>query len=511
MKTSYTANYIRIYLWQGISLILGFLALFIVTPKLSAAPLLYGVYSICVSTTFFLTYADIGFFGASYKYVSEKFACNDLRGEIRIIGFVSFVLYAFILLFSAVMLVFAIYPQLLIRGINDPKEIAIASKLLLILAIFSPTIVLQRLCQVVFGVRLEDYIYQRLGIAANLARIGSIFYFFNENKYDVVGYFLFFQFIGLLFNSIALLIIKARYRYDFRLLAKSFKFSADIYNQTKKLAFGSFFTTLIFILFYELDLFAIGKLSGAEMAGLYSIGLTLMSFFRGLMGGIYSPFLARFNHFMGLHDVAGLKKILYKVIVLTLPILVFSIISAVMLMRPLILCWVGAQYALSISVAQFLVASFIYNFFAQPAGILLMTQVRVRAMYTISLIMVFIYWAGILTTFSSLGILAFAIFKFAAFTISAVFYFIMIAKFLDFKPVNLLKKIITPAVIPVLCLTAVLAYVGRYMPAEKNKFDLFVVIGTGGAVSFMALCLYYMSSAYSREYIHALFARAGKT
>ena len=507
MKKTYTSNYVKIYFWQGISIALGFLALFIITPKLTSVPILYGVYSICIATTFFLTYADIGFLGAGYKYVSEKFAVNDLNEEIRIVGFVSFILFISVLLFSAAMLIFSINPHILIGGLNNPKEIGVASKLLLILAIFSPTIILQRMCQMVFGVRLEDFIYQRLAILSNLLRICSIFYFFNGDKYDIVGYFLFFQSVGLISAVLFLIIIKIRYRYSFGLLARSFRFSTEIYNQTRKLAFGSFFTTLIFILYYELDLFAIGKLSGAEMAGFYGVGLTIMSFFRGITGTIYGPFLTRFNHFTGLKDLKGLKEMFYGVIILTLPLVVFPIISIAMLMKPIILCWVGPNYTISIIVAQFLAMSLIYSFIAQPASILISAQVRVKTMCAISIIAVFIYWTGIIATFHSMGILAFAVFKFIAFTISAILYFIICGKFLEYKPGNLLKRIIGPAVIPVLFLIVILAYAGKFMPAEKNKIELLFVIGTGGLASFMALCLYYMSSAYFKNYVNGAFAK----
>ena len=127
---------------------------------------------------------------------------------------------------------------------------------------------------------------------------------------------------------------------------------------------------------------------------------------------------------------------------------------------------------------------------------MLTTQARVRTMIVISLAAVFVYWAGICTTFSFMSILAFAIFKFIAFTVSAVFYFILVARFLGFKPVDFMRKIIKPAVIPVIFLMVVLTYISRFMPVEKNKIDLLVVVGTGGLASFMAACLYYICSAY---------------
>ncbi|MFA4979141.1 MAG: hypothetical protein WC589_16620, partial [Sphingobacterium sp.] len=61
MAGSYTINYIKIYLWQGVSVVLNFLSMFVVIPFLSSNPQLYGVYTICISTSIFLAYADLGF------------------------------------------------------------------------------------------------------------------------------------------------------------------------------------------------------------------------------------------------------------------------------------------------------------------------------------------------------------------------------------------------------------------------------------------------------------------
>ena len=510
MKKSYTLNYLKIYTWQALSVVIGFLALFIVVPKLTSTRALYGIYSICMSITIFAVYADIGFLGAGYKYASEKFAGNDLLEEIRIIGFVSFILSVFVALLSLAMLIFAINPRLLIKGLSTPREIDIASKLLFTLAIFSPLIIAQRICQMVFGIRLEDYIYQRVTIIANLLRISSVFYFFRKDVYDVVGYFLFFQLMGLAAGIANLIIIKNRYHYDLRLLLRSFRFSSEIFDRTKKLALGSFFATLIFILYYEMDVFAIGKFSGVEMAGFYAVGLTIANFFRSISGTIYAPFSARFNHFMGINDVTGLREILYSVIVLTIPLIVFPITSAVLLMKPIILCWVGVNYSSSIVVAQFLLIGFIYNFLTQPASALITAQARVKVMFLSSIAVFIIYWIGVLATFRYMGILSFAVFKFVTFTVSAAFFFTLIARFLFVKPAALLKEIIIPMIIPLLFLVVVLLCIAPLMPSVKSKGGLALVIISGGFASFLATCVYYLFSGHFRGYINSLFLKIVK-
>lgn len=73
MDNSYSLKYLKIYIWQAISFVLSFVSLFIVVPSLSSMPGVYGVYSLCVGMTIFLSYADLGFINAGTKFASECF------------------------------------------------------------------------------------------------------------------------------------------------------------------------------------------------------------------------------------------------------------------------------------------------------------------------------------------------------------------------------------------------------------------------------------------------------
>ena len=171
--------------------------MFIVVPKITTEPTIYGVYMVCLSTAIFLSYADIGFVSAGYKYSAECFARKDLHAEIEIQGFVSFVLAVFVSVFVIFYLTVSFRPHLLIKDLSNPVESAIATKLLLIQGIFSYTIVLQRLNNAVFGIRLEDYIFQKIQIIGFTIKILSVFYFFRSDSYDIVGYFLFSKLVEL--------------------------------------------------------------------------------------------------------------------------------------------------------------------------------------------------------------------------------------------------------------------------------------------------------------------------
>ena len=84
---SYFRNYLNTYFWQTISIVLGFLSMFIVTPYITSNPSTYGIYMVCMSITVFLSYADLGFLGAGQKFAAEYYAKGDRDSEVKIIGF----------------------------------------------------------------------------------------------------------------------------------------------------------------------------------------------------------------------------------------------------------------------------------------------------------------------------------------------------------------------------------------------------------------------------------------
>ena len=147
MQKVYTKNYIKIYLWRTLSIISGFLSLFVVVPKLSNSPELYGIYASCISFALYLTYADIGFLSAGQKYAAEAYAQGDMRKELNILGFTGAVLLIMIIPFSLSMLYLSYNPEFIIKNLSLAGQ-KIASQLFLILAVLLPIqIFFQRLVQ----------------------------------------------------------------------------------------------------------------------------------------------------------------------------------------------------------------------------------------------------------------------------------------------------------------------------------------------------------------------------
>jgi O-antigen/teichoic acid export membrane protein len=502
MESSYTLKYFKSYLWHIAAIISNLCAMFIVVPKLSEMPIIYGIYSITISTSIFFNYADFGFISAGFKYSSESFSQGDRKGEIEIIGFSGFILFVFLGLCAICIFVIAQNPQIIIEGIEDRKQLTVASYLFGILSFSFPIVFIQRILRIIFGIRVEEYIFQRLSIAGSIVKILSVFYFFRAGNYNIVGYYLFFQLVNLSVCILAVIIAKKRYQYDFYLLLRSFRFAANNFKKTKDMALVTFCSSIAHVLFYEIDSLVIAKFLGVHFVAIYAIGFMLQSFIRNLAGVIYGPFSARFNHFIGTNNLSGLKSFYQNIVLMGIPIIVFPIISILLLMEPIVLCWVGDAYVSSILLARFLVACFIYSFLANPTAALIIAQERIRMLYYLSFIPLIIYWLGILLTFPSLKVASFAIFKFVGYTAAALLSLIASHQFLKDRTFYIIKSGIIQLIIPCSFMIIILTYLAEYLPVEKGKLNLLFVIGTGAIVSGISLILYYLISQTFRTNIN---------
>jgi O-antigen/teichoic acid export membrane protein len=506
MQTSYTFNYVKIYLWQGVSLILNFISMFIVVPYLTSDPVIYGIYTVCISISIFLAYADLGFMGAGQKYAAEYFAKGERKEEIKVIGFTGFVLLVFLLLFALGFLILSFHPEVLIKNLIPGKQETIASNLLLILALFTPVTLLQRLLQMIFGVRLEDYIIQRTNIVASLLKILSVLWFFRNGQYNIVGYFLFSQIVNLLTALLTVLIARKRYSYDFRLLFKSVYFDKKVFSKTKSLAFTSLYLTFTWILYYELDPVAIGKLFGAKQVAIFAIGLTIMSFFRSILGILFSPFNARFNHFIGNHDDDGLKSFFTTVTTLVAPIIVIPITVICLMAKPLILSWVGIEYTQSVIIAQFLILCNLFAFITYPTSLLLMAQERIKEMYLVNTLIPLVYWVGIVLTYKIIGLNSFAFFKFIAFSISAIAYVLILRQYLDLSIGQSIQRYVRPVLVPIIFLFVTAFLISDHLPMQKSKMNLLIVLISTGLMILISFLMVYFSSPYFKSQSRKIFA-----
>jgi O-antigen/teichoic acid export membrane protein len=497
---SFTKNYFQIYLWKGISMVLNLLSLFLVVPRLSESPLIYGIYAICASVSVYLSYADIGFYGAGVKYAAEAYARDDRKQEYKYIGFSLFILTVFVGLIGVVFFVLSFHPSLLIKDIEYNDNWGIASKLLLIQSVFTVNTILQRFVNATMNIRLENFVSQKTLIISSLIKIGSVFIFFKPDHYDIVGYFLFLKSADFVAHLINLLIVKYRYNYDFLEFLRCFRFNSHIYKRVKSLAFGSFYVTVLWVFYYELDQIAIGRFLGAQEVAIFAVAFTILTYYRNISGMIFSPFQARFNHFRGLGKIQELKKFYFNVIKITMPIVIFSVLPILILSEQFILSWVGSEYIDSAQILFCLVFSNLFLFISIPASNMIVTLEKVRLLYVINTWIAVIYWSGVLLFVGNLGVLAFAIFKLVSFSIATLFYLDFTLKFLEITLMKFVKETLFRILIPVLISAAILIYVRETFFFKKSSNDLFMVLVTFGVSASMAMIVYYLISKELRDF-----------
>ncbi len=499
-------KYIKIYFWQAISILFNFAAVFVITPFISTNSNLYGIYTIIIAAYFFISYADFGFLSAGMKYASECFAQNNLKDEIEVIGFTGVIFFAFSSLYAFCILLLSFDPSLLVNGISSDVELEIAKKLLIILAFSCPVLVIQRVIQIIFGIRLKDYKFQRILIISNSIKLLSAFIFFSNGRYMIVEYFLVSQICMLCAVVVGLIYMKKSLNYDLYSLFKAFKFSKKMYNKTSKLAFTSIFLTICWILYYELDTFAIGKLFDAKSVAVYAIGLTIITYFRSLFGIIFTPFVARFNHFVGLKDKVGLQNFFIKVMVIFIPITVFPVVAVFFTVNNFIICWVGESYTSSISIAQILVLTYVFSFITYPSGILIMANERVKALYFTSALQPIVFWLGIIFTHKYLGLESFAYFKLLAITLETLVYLIIILNFLEINFYALVKRVLFPVLIPLMFLIFVLFIGKSFLPTTLGKLNLVYYFISIGIVTLIGILSYYFTSPIFNEFSRNIFS-----
>ncbi|WP_276091106.1 hypothetical protein [Pedobacter sp. JY14-1] len=462
--------------------------------------------------TVFLSYADLGFLGAGMKYAAECFSKGDMEGEIRLVGFSHFILSIFIIFFSVFFLFLAVNPSLLVKDIGVGYQKDVATKLLLILGIFSPAIVLQRILQMIFGIRVQDYLLQRILIIANLIKLVSVFYFFGSGRYDIVGYFLFTQVISLISYIYGFTVAKRVFGYNFKFLIKCFKFSRTIFKRTKGLAVSGLVVTVSWLAYYESDSFAISKLLGADKVAVYAIGFSILTFFRTLLGVFFSPFSSRFNHFIGVGKVQELQSFYLHVIKIAIPVVVFPIIAVTIFARPIVVSWVGPEYEESIAIVRWLVLCNLLGFISYPAGILIVAHEKLKLIYNLSILTPIVYWIGVVLTIPLLGIEAFAVFKMIVFVITGFFYSIYSFNYLQINPRHFIFKILGPYLPAAVALIIIMLSVNGLFVDGKNRLNLFLnaVLLLFGLGTAMLISIFTVKSLrdYLQSIVKLVFSKA---
>ena len=490
MEKSYNSSYLKIYFWKTIRLITGILSMTIVIPFISGNTSIYGIYALCISITSFLQYTDLGFLSAGQKYASEFFVLGDLKNEIKMLSFVHFIMLIFLILCIIPIFIFSYYPHFIISDLNENTRVA-ASNLFLILALTSPLLLLQRYAQSVFTIRIQDHIYQQIELAINVLKIGCIWFFYRENTIDIVNYFLLIQALNLVTVFISFGIIKSLYHYDLILVFRCFRFERAIYDRTKKLAFSTMISAFSWIVFFQIDSFIISKYFGIISVAIYAIPYFLLTFISNLYNTIYYPFLFRFNHFVVTESHNRMSVFLSKIFEFSFPIFILPVTVLILLMKPLIIGWVGFGYDDSILVGQVLIGSLFFLFINMPYNYLLLSLEKTRILNFNSFILPFVFIVLLLLLKEKFSLLAVAIAKTVAFMISAIYIYISY----KLKEFNIIDFIFDR--IFCISMSLIVLFVGYYLSAPylddikpKNILSLVKTFSIGVVIFSLAMSTY---------------------
>jgi O-antigen/teichoic acid export membrane protein len=489
LEVSFIHKYVRVYTWHGLSLLSGFLSILIVIPQLSSRPALFGIYAIVVSLNLLLSYADLGFVSAGFKYACESFARGDRTSEIEVVGFVAFLLLVCSGIFAGGVAYLAAFPHVILPSLTGPEEVLTAAQLLAITALFSPVIVINRGLQIVFGIRVEDYVFQRIVVVGNIVKVISVFWFFRDGHYSLVGYVLFGHVVGLVAVVLGILAAVRRYGYDVGRLMRSIRFSSTVFARTKALALSSMVVTIAWVAYFELDSVFVGRFLGLTTLAQYAVSLSLLSFVRGLLAILFSPFRARINHLVAMGNEIRLREFCGRVVVLTLPATGVVFVSMWLLMRPLISSWVGPDFLESVLIAQVLLVGMCDASFSYPASFLLMAQERVREMKLLAVTPAVLLWAGVLSTFASLDAVSFGLLKVMAIMPSQAMAMLIIARLLKGSDGLGLASAARSLVVPFGFLICVLVPAATWLPASKGAVSLVTVLLAGGGAAAVTLLL----------------------
>lgn len=490
---SYISNYIKIYFWEFTSIIFRFISMFIVIPFLTKDPGVYGIYSICISLGIFLNYADLGFLKATKKYAAEYFAKGDIINEMKFLGFGVFVLLLFTIILSGSFFYLAVNPNLLIDDLND-SNIYISQQLIVILAVFTLLIPMKKLIDMIFKIRLESFIPKKFFLLGSIITIISTFYFFSNDNYMIVQYFLFFKIIDLLVVLICFFIAKKKYNYKFIKLFSFIRFSTEVYGKANRLAYSGLYLMFAWVLFYELDQIIIGKHFGSEKVAIYAVALFFPVLFRQIFGIFFTPFVERANHLIGINDNDGLQKLIFKIVVISAPLTVIPTLAVAIVAKPIILSWVGINYIESINLSILLALSYSFSFITYPTDIILLSKEKIKELYIVATIPVFVFWLGIIFTNSYLGLFSFSLFKFLGMLIIQIIYLPILLKTLNISFNIFLTKVIIPLIIPLVFLIPSLFYLNNFLPTNKSKVNFIIILLTTSFFIFLSFLLFYFMS-----------------
>lgn len=488
-----------IYIYRVIGLLVSFSSIFVVVPFLASDPLAYAIYAFSMSLCFFLTYGDMGFLSAAQKYCAEEVGKNELNTELEHVGFVVALLGSIFIIFMFIMLYASSNPLILLPKIED-AYIELASKIFLIIAFFMPIqILLQRFVMLVLGARLKEYLAIRFDIIANVVKILIVPFFQTSSGFLLEFYFLISILLSITSALLAISTAAHLTNFPFKSIFKNIKFSSRSYNKMKGIAYGSLFSTIMFILYFEFDLIIAGRLYNLNDVAAYALAFLLMNFIRTISSIIYSPLIAYINQMWGRKETDNVSNSFKVLIYFTVPFFISTILVLLAASDILIFQWMGGETLLTINLFQILLIGSLYIGFINITPLIATTIESKKTLYLVGLIPFIVFYSMIFifeTFFENYGILGLAYAKALSGICAAIFSIYFLTKNSIINSIFILKTFLI-TVIGVFAMLLIDKYI--FLPLQEVEQSLAGLMISIFLTSIIVMFMWFVFLSFFKE------------
>jgi O-antigen/teichoic acid export membrane protein len=436
--------FIKNYFWQIANFISKILGLFWITPFLSSDKQVFGIYSLVVSFTVFLNYADLGFLKAAQQLGSQSYFKNDKEEELDLIGFSCFITSIIIILFICILIFFSFFPEVIIDFENsDINHKITASRLILILAFSLPFIFIQKIISLIFEIRLLGFKFYKIILICNIIPIFFVKFFYFNSKFLLVEYFFFIQLMNFVCVLIGLILAVRKLNYPFLKLIERVKFNLQVYNETKNLAFSSFYLFFLWFVWNELDRMFIGNLFGASSLPIFMVCNLFYTSIITVNGIVFQPLITKSNYIFSSDGLNELKIYLTSAIKIIFPLYLLVLLFILVLLKKFISLWIGVSYDEVVIPALFLISSFALFSLSQQVITYLTISGNLNVINIYSTIQAILYWILFLITSKYFNISVLIVSKALVIIIGHIYLLIINKKLalIDFNYYQLFKRV----------------------------------------------------------------------
>jgi len=486
-KKKYVINYIL----SAFEFVTRFLWIFLAIPKITDSLSLevYGLYMAVLSFAMFLSYVDFGFMSAAQKFGCDEYLKGDRRKEMELLSSAAFMQLMAFAVFALIMVVLAMNPPMVISGL-DKEGIFLSRTLFILLAIFSFVSIPRSIVSFIAQFRIELYRVKAWEILFNLINIVLVFIIFSSKASMSVVYYYLCSNVAMLFMVIGLgLFLFRKWHYSIREFLLSFKLNKSALKHLWPFAKASFISSLLYVLYYELDKVYIAKFLSADQLAFYVIGVSLMTGFRSLSGALNSPYIPKYNQYYVNNDDKGMKNFYFSHLSVVSPFIFIPVIVCVILMPQVVISWVGEKFAPSIGVAQILVGSYIMAPFIDCSSYIVTAKVKLSAIYVSGIITTVSFWGIVVFLSDRYGIQAVAWAKFVSTFVSGIYFIVVAHKIIGVRFFDYGKRILAPFLVACI-LAGALGILFRGLEVTRSKLYLLEMLSICGSVSLVTLLFY---------------------